>query len=383
MYCKLIKLTSNGKASYQSYARRQAVPGASACQRQHESRGLQKGHSPLGAGPGQDAGCGFCHPLGQLRNGAQVAQQLSAAGFLFAAGPGPSGGDRRGAAGQGDGPGLQRTAQGPRPLEPAAAGRPSRGAGLLPASFLPLRRRSAQKNELKPHLRRSWCIGRINSRFLAQMEQLLALYAQPYDELYPLLCFDERPCFLIGQVIEPLAPQPAKPAKEHYAYQKNGSCSLLAAIEPLTGQRLAQVQAQRTKKEYTHFMQALAQHYPQAKKIRLVQDNLNTHDASAFYENLPAGEARELAERFEFHYTPKSASWLNMIEIEFSAISRLCLQRRIPSQQELEEQVLALVEERQSKGIKINWQFSVQDARKKLNRHYSQVNPDNKQYLKT
>ncbi len=171
--------------------------------------------------------------------------------------------------------------------------------------------------------------------------------------------------------------QPGKPAKEHYSYQKNGSCNLLAAIEPLTGQRLVQVHTQRTKKEYTLFMQALAQQYPQARKIRVVQDNLNTHDASAFYENLPAPEARALAQRFEFTYTPKAASWLNMIEIEFSAIARLCLKQRIPHQKELEEKVLALVKDRQAKQIKIKWQFSLPDARHKLNRHYININPAN------
>ena len=131
--------------------------------------------------------------------------------------------------------------------------------------------------------------------------------------------------------------------KEHYAYEKHGSCALLAAIEPLTGFRLAQVHPQRTKKEYTLFCQALASAFPQAIKIRLVQDNLNTHDVSAFYENLPADEARALAERFEFYFTPKSASWLNMIEIEFSALTRLCLSRRIPTIEQLEREVLAVI----------------------------------------
>jgi len=124
-------------------------------------------------------------------------------------------------------------------------------------------------------------------------------------------------------------------------------------------------------------MQALAQQYQGAIKIRLVQNNLNTHDASAFYENPPAQQARALAERFEFYYTPKSASWLNMIEIEFSAIARLCLKQRIRSQQQLEEEVLALVKDRQEKQIKINWQFSIKEARSKLKRHYVKINPDN------
>jgi DDE superfamily endonuclease len=215
------------------------------------------------------------------------------------------------------------------------------------------------------------------------MERLLWLYAQPYDPRYPVICFDERPCFLIGDKIEPLAMQSNRIRKEHYAYEKNGSCVLLAAIEPLTGRRLAQVHPQRTKKEYTVFCQALAAAWPKAKKIRLVQDNVHTHNASSFYENLPADEAFALAERFEFNYTPKSASWLNMIEIEFSAVSRQCLDRRIPTIEQLEKEVLALIKERNHKKIKINWQFSIESARSKLNRHYQRVFADNSKYKQT
>lgn len=212
------------------------------------------------------------------------------------------------------------------------------------------------------------------------MEQILCLYALPYDPLYPVVCYDERPCFLIGDVIEPLALQSGRLRKEHYAYEKLGSCSLLAAIEPLTGKRLAQVHPQRTKREYSLFCQALATQYPDAIKIRLVQDNLNTHDISAFYENLPADEALALAKRFDFYYTPKSASWLNMIEIEFSALARECLHRRIPTIEKLEREVLALVTERHLKRIKIDWQFSIQSARSKLNSHYAAVQNANQKF---
>lgn len=215
------------------------------------------------------------------------------------------------------------------------------------------------------------------------MESLLALYALPYDPLYPVICFDERPCFLIGDRVEPTALQSGRLRKEHYAYEKLGSCALLAAIEPLTGKRLAQVHDRRTKREFTLFCQALAAAYPHAHKIRLVLDNLNTHDKSAFYENMPADEAFALAQRFEFHFTPKSASWLNMIEIEFSALTRLCLNRRIPTFTELEAEVMAFMAERDRKRIKINWQFSLQAARKKLNSHYSTVNAENKSFQET
>lgn len=222
----------------------------------------------------------------------------------------------------------------------------------------------------------------MTSQFLARMERILWLYALPYDPLYPVVCFDERPCFLIGDRVEPIAMSTGQVRKEHYAYEKNGSCALLAAIEPLTGFRLAQVHPRRTKKEFTLFCQTLAATYPQALKIRLVLDNLNTHDISAFYENLPADEAFALAQRFEFFFTPKSASWLNMIEIEFSALARLCLHRRIPTIEKLESQIMAIIADRANKRIKIHWQFSIEKCREKLNTRYSVVNEVNSKFKK-
>jgi DDE superfamily endonuclease len=215
------------------------------------------------------------------------------------------------------------------------------------------------------------------------MEQLLWLYALELDHNYPVLCYDERPCFLIGEVVEPTALQSGQVRREHYAYEKLGSCALLAAIEPLTGRRLAQVHARRTMAEYTCFFQELAESYPQAKKIRIVQDNLNTHQPSSFYHHLPAQEAFALAQRFEFFYTPKSASWLNMIEIEFSVLARQCLNRRIPSQARLAQELLTLVKERNDKQIRIHWQFSIPSARSKFNSHYSRLLPENKIYQLT
>lgn len=213
------------------------------------------------------------------------------------------------------------------------------------------------------------------------MEKILWLYAQPHDPGYPVVCLDERPCFLIGDVVEPLAMQTGQVRKEHYAYAKLGSCTLFAAIEPLTGNRLAQVHKQRTKKEFALFCQAVAAAYPQATRIRLVLDNLNTHNASAFYEKWSADEAFALAQRFEFFYTPKSASWLNMIEIEFSAISRLCLQRRIPTMEQMESELLAIIAERTQKRIEIKWQFSIEVCRQKLNSRYSIVNEANSKFM--
>jgi hypothetical protein len=223
----------------------------------------------------------------------------------------------------------------------------------------------------------------MDATFLARMEQILALYALPYAEHYPVICFDERPCFLIGDHVAGLEMKAGQVARQHYAYEKNGSCVLLMAIEPLTGKRLAAVFDQRTKKEYALFMKELAARYPEAKKIRVVQDNLNTHSTSSFYENFSAEEAFALSQRFEFYYTPKSASWLNMIEIEFSALSKQCLNRRIPTKEELTKEVLALVKEREEKAIKIEWQFSIESARGKLNRRYREVNVENARYQKT
>lgn len=192
-----------------------------------------------------------------------------------------------------------------------------------------------------------------------------------------MVCFDERPCFLIGDTLLPRPMRKGEIAKEHYEYEKLGSCSLLAAIEPLTGRRLGRVYERRTKREFTQFCQELAADYAQATIIRVVLDNLNTHNVSAFYEHLSAEEAFALAQRFEFIYTPKSASWLNLIECEFSVIARQCLDRRIATIERLRSEVLALLEERSAKAIKIHWQFSIQTARSKFNRHYNRVNPIN------
>jgi transposase len=236
---------------------------------------------------------------------------------------------------------------------------------------------------LKPHLKKTWCIGKMDALFISRMERILWLYSLPFDEQFPVLCFDERPCFLIAELVKGLEMKSGQPTRENYSYEKKGSCALLCSIEPLTGIRTADVFARRTKREFALHLQKLAAKYPKAKKIRLVLDNLNTHNASSFYETFPAEEAFRLAQLFEFYYTPPKASWLNMIEIEFSAISRLCLDRRIPTQEELEKEVLAIVKERTEKRILIDWQFSIDKARKKLSRHYEQVNQENNKYKET
>ena len=187
-------------------------------------------------------------------------------------------------------------------------------------------------------------------------------------------------CFLIGDTVEGIDMKSGNPAKENYAYSKHGSCSILAAIEPKTGQRLAHVRRYRTKKEFAVFMKNLADNYPNAEKIILVLDNLNTHTPNSFYEIFDAQTAESLVQRFEFVYTPKSASWLNMIEIEFSALSRQCLNRRIPAINQLTEEVMQYFKERMDSKTLINWQFSCETARNTLNKHYERVNPVNIKY---
>lgn len=209
------------------------------------------------------------------------------------------------------------------------------------------------------------------------MELILRLYLLPHNPSRPVVCYDERPCFLIGDVVEGLDMKSGQVAKEHHAYSKHGSCSVLAMIEPKTGKRFVQIRRKRRYKEFAHFMKRLAELYPDAEKIIVVLDNLNTHNFSAFYNTFDAQQAAALMDRFEFVYTPKSASWLNMIEIEFSALSRQCLNRRIASITQLSNEVIAYFKERSDKAVKINWQFSRESARQKLNRRYVHVNPDN------
>ena len=205
------------------------------------------------------------------------------------------------------------------------------------------------------------------------MEDVLHLYSLPYDAQRPVVCFDELPVQLLGEVVAPLPMKSGRPVRLDYEYEREGTANLLVAIEPLTGQRLVETSKQRTKADYCRFQQRLAAMFPDAEKIVLVQDNLNTHNASSFYENLPAAEAFELAQQFEMHYTPKKGSWLNMAELELSALSRMGLSRRIAAMEELDREMQALVKERTELKIKVEWQFSIAQARAKLGRHYEKV----------
>lgn len=205
------------------------------------------------------------------------------------------------------------------------------------------------------------------------MERILDVYTRPYDERFPVLCFDEQPCFLIGDVLAPVPREPGRVAKEDYEYQRYGSGAVLLAVEPLTGRRLVKVCARRTAEEYTVFMQDLERAYPQAVQITLVQDNLNTHHGGSFYKWMTPQQAHRLVGRFEWIYTPKHASWLNMAELEFSALQRQCLNRRIHSLERLRSEVEAWVAARSEASLTLNWQFSTQVARRTLTRHYEAI----------
>jgi hypothetical protein len=209
------------------------------------------------------------------------------------------------------------------------------------------------------------------------MEDLLHLYNLPINEKRPVICFDELPVQLLGDVVAPLEMKAGRAARFDYEYERCGTASLLVAFEPLTGKRVVETSKQRTKRDYCRFQKRVAAMWADAEKIVLVQDNLNTHNASSFYENLEPEEAFALAQRFEMHYTPKKGSWLNIAELELSALSRICLSRRIKSIEELDRQIQAIVKERNELEIKVEWQFSITQAREKLSRHYDRVKSKN------
>lgn len=205
------------------------------------------------------------------------------------------------------------------------------------------------------------------------MEQVLDIYERPYDPRRPVVCFDERPCQLLGNVLMPIPMKPGRVEREDYHYKRNGTCVALMAVEPLAGRRRVKVTRKKTKKDYARFMQALSASYPKAERIVLVQDNLNTHNPSSFYEAFPAAKAFALAQRFEMVYTPKKASWLNMAEIELSALSKQCLDRRIAEIRTLTSQVNSWTKRRNRLRVAIRWNFTKNDAREKLNRFYNTI----------
>ena len=205
------------------------------------------------------------------------------------------------------------------------------------------------------------------------MEQVLDTYEQPYDTRRPVVCFDERPCQLLGDVLMPIPMKPGRIECQDYHYKRHGTCVVFMAVEPLAGRRIVKVTEHKAKKDYADFMKDVALCYPDADKIILVQDNLNTHNPSSFYEVLDAPEAFALSQRFEMVYTPKKASWLNMAEIELSALSKQCLDRRIAQRSILAKEVLTWSKKRNRLKAKITWNFTKNKAREKLNKAYATI----------
>ena len=206
------------------------------------------------------------------------------------------------------------------------------------------------------------------------MEDILTLYTQPENPQRPLVCMDEVPKQMICDVRPPIPAKPEQPLRFDYAYQRNGVANLFMFFEPFQGQRHVKVTDTRTRLDWAEAMRELSDEIlPEAEKIVVVLDNLNTHTPAAFYLAFEPEEARRLVNRFEFHFTPKHGSWLNMAEIELSALSRQCLKRRIPDELTLDREVQGWVRERNSKVVKVDWRFSTADARIKLKRLYPMI----------
>jgi len=203
------------------------------------------------------------------------------------------------------------------------------------------------------------------------MEDILEVYQRPYDARRPLVCLDETSKQLIAETRVPIAAKPGQPGRHDYEYRRNGTANLFMMFAPLEGWRHVKVTDRHTALDYAQVLKELSDtHFPGSEKIVLVQDNLNTHKPASLYEAFPPAEARRLVERFEWHYTPKHGSWLDMAESELGVLSSQCLDRRIPDQQMLKEEVEAWEAERNRKHAKADWQFTTADARVKLKRLY-------------
>jgi hypothetical protein len=203
------------------------------------------------------------------------------------------------------------------------------------------------------------------------MEDVLEVYHRPYDEQRPLVCIDEASKQLVGETVRPLPPQPGQPERFDYEYVRNGTANLFMISEPLLGWRAVQITERRTAKDFAEVLRWLVEDvHGDADKIVLVTDNLNTHKPASLYEAFAPEQARRIAERIEWHYTPKHGSWLDMAEIELSVLSRQCLDRRIGTREELESAVGAWEAERNERGVEVRWRFTTADARIKLHRLY-------------
>ncbi len=206
------------------------------------------------------------------------------------------------------------------------------------------------------------------------MEEVLDLYKKPYDPRHPMLCMDELSTQLIGEVRDPLPTAPGKPLKYDTEYTRNGTVNIFMTFEPLAGTRFTQVTARRTKLDWAHYMKALVDdRYPEAERLCVILDNLNTHNKSSLYEAFAPLEAKRIADKLDLHYTPKHGSWLNMAEIELSHLSRQCLAQRIAAKDTVITQVEAWTQSRNAKQAKAQWQFTTADARVKLRKLYPTV----------
>ena len=209
-----------------------------------------------------------------------------------------------------------------------------------------------------------------NGEFVAHMEQVLDVYKRPYDPRRPLICMDETPRQLIRETRLPLPASPGQATRYDYEYERCGVCNVFLAVEPLAGKRAVQVTRRKTKSDWALFVEGIARLYPEAEKITLVMDNLNTHGPGSFYESFPPTTAKALWDRFEFIYTPKHGSWLNMAEVEINVLTRQCLNRRIDNLDEMQDQVDSWQTRRNNANAKIDWQFTSDNARIKLKRLY-------------
>jgi hypothetical protein len=206
------------------------------------------------------------------------------------------------------------------------------------------------------------------------MEDVLDVYARPHDESRPVVGVDEGGKQLIGDVREPLPVRPGEPAKQDYEYERGGVANLFMAFEPLAGRRHVEATERKTAVDFARFLRVVSDElYPDAERIVLVCDNLNTHTPAALYEAFEPAQARRLAERFEWHYTPKHGSWLNVAEVELSVLARQCLDRRIPDREALRREVAAWERQRNAAVVKVDWQFTTADARVKLKKLYPTV----------
>ena len=229
-------------------------------------------------------------------------------------------------------------------------------------------------NELKPWRRQEWCIPAANAEFVYHMEDVLDVYKRPADPKHPLVCFDESPEQLVSETRQVLPMRPSQPQKYDYEYRREGVANLFMFFAPLQNWRGVKVTERRTKVDWAYCMRDLVDvHFPQAEKIVIVQDQLNTHSPACLYEVFAPAEAKRILDRLEFHSTPKHGSWLNMAEIELSVLNRQCLDRCIPSQTVLTCETEAWTSQRNNKQATVSWQFATHDARIKLKRLYPSI----------